>query len=100
MEDYNIKLFSISNEEKKDEEGNTYKAPNVTIIGNIEYIDELYNNEIKDYENYNNYGNSYNNNYSGSSYRQNNRRYNNNYYSNNSFKQDNYKYNRGYTSYY
>ena len=100
MEDYNIKYFSISNEEKKDEEGNTYKAPNVTIIGNSEYIDELYNNEIKDYENYNNYGNSYNNNYSGSSYRQNNRRYNNNYYSNNSFKQDNYKYNRGYTSYY
>ena len=98
MEDYNVKYFSVSNEEKKDDEGNTYKAPNVTIIGNSEYIEDLYNNEIKDYESYNNYGNTYNNYNSGSSYRQGNRRYNNNYYNN--YKQDNYKYNRGYNGYY
>ena len=38
IEDYKLKFFFISNEEKKDDDGNTYKAPNVTIIGNNEYI--------------------------------------------------------------
>jgi len=96
IEKYKLKFFYISNEEKKDDEGHTYKAPNVTIIGNSEYIDEVYNNEIKDYDSYNkNYDNSYN--YSSSNYRQNNKRYNNNYYNN--YNQDNYKYNKGYNSY-
>ena len=102
MEDYKLKFFFISNEEKKDDDGNTYKAPNVTIIGNSEYIDDLYNKEIKDYENYdnydnyNNYGNSYGNNYnysSSSSYRQSNKKSNNYYYQDNS-----YKYTKGYSN--
>ena len=93
MEDYNVKYFYISKEEKKDDDGNIFKAPNVTIIGNSEYIDNLYKNEIKGYNNYNNnYGNNYN--YS-SSYRQSNKRYNNNYYN---YNQDNYKYNKGYNN--
>ena len=95
MENYNVKYFFISNEEKKDESGHSYKSPNVTIIGNKEYIDELYNNEIKDYDSYN-FGNSYNYN-SNSSYRTNNKRHNNNYYNN--YNQDNYKYNKGYNNY-
>ena len=112
LEDYKLKYFFISNEEKKDDDGNIYKAPNVTIIGNNEYIEELYNKEIKDYENYNNnnysnnnydnYDNNYDNNYgnnykysSGTSYRQSNKR-NNNYYN---YYQDNYKkYNKGYST--
>lgn len=100
MEDYKVKHFLVSNEEKKDDEGKVYKAPNVTIIGNSEFIDELYNNEIKDYDNYDNnydnYDNNYNNygnNYSySSSYRQNNKKYNNNYYN---YNQKNYKYDKG-----
>ena len=95
-EKYKLKYFYISNEEKKDDEGHTYKAPNVTIIGNSEYIDEVYNNEIKDYDSYNKtYDNNYN--YSSSTYRQNNKRYNNNYY--NSYTQHSYKYNKGYNNY-
>ena len=82
IEDYNIKYFYVSNEEKKDENGNVYKAPNVSIIGNSEYIDELYNNEIKDYEKYYNYG-KYN--YGSNTYKPRNRGYNyyNKGYSNN-----------------
>ena len=105
MEDYNVKYIFISKEEKKDDEGKIYKAPNVTIIGNSEYVDNLYNNEIKDYdkyESYNNYDNynnydDYGNNYNSSSYRQSNKRYNN-YYNNYNNRQDNYKYNKGYNN--
>ena len=105
MEDYNVKYIFISKEEKKDDEGKIYKAPNVTIIGNSEYVDNLYNNEIKDYdkyESYNNYDNynnydDYGNNYNSSSYRQSNKRYNN-YYNNYNNRQDNYKYNKGYSN--
>ena len=100
MEDYKVKYFFISNEDKKDDDGKVYKGPNVTIIGNSEYIDELYNNEIKDYENYinnydyGNYGEGYNN-ISNSNYRQ-NKRYNNNYYYH---QNSGYKYNnKGYNS--
>lgn len=101
IEDYKIKYFFISYEEKKDEEGNIYKAPNVTIIGNSEFIDALYNGEIKDYDKYNkNYGNNNYNYNSGSSYRQNNRRYNNNYNYYNNYNQENYKYNKSYSHYY
>ena len=88
IEDYKVKHFYISNEEKKDDEGKTYKAPNVTIIGNSEFIDDLYNNEIKGYDNYKSSNNNYN--YSSRTYRNSNRRYNNNYYNN--YNQDNYKY--------
>ena len=105
MEDYNVKYIFISKEEKKDDEGKIYKAPNVTIIGNSEYVDNLYNNEIKDYDkydsynNYDNYNNydDYGNNYNSSSYRQSNKRYNN-YYNNYNNRQDNYKYNKGYNN--
>ena len=95
VDEYNVKLFYISNEEKKDESGYTYKAPNVTIVGRSEKIEQLYNNEIKYHGNYN-YGNNYNNyNYSsGSSYRQ-NKKYNNYY---NNYNQNNYKYNKEYNS--
>ena len=86
LEDYKIKYFYVSTEEKKDENGNVYKAPNVSIIGNSEYIDDLYNNEIKDYEKYYNYGNY---NYNSNTYRQRNRGYN--YYNN---------YNKGYNNNY
>ena len=79
IEDYKVKHFYISNEEKKDDNGQTYKAPNVTIIGNSEFIDELYNKEIKGYDNYNSSNSNYN--YSSRTYRNNNRRYNN-YYNN------------------
>ena len=91
MEDYKVKHFYISNEEKKDDDGKTYKAPNVTIIGNSEFIDNLYNNEIKGYDSYksSNSNNNYNN-YSSRTYRNNIRRYNNNYYNN--YNQDNYRY--------
>lgn len=84
MEKYRIKKIIVSNEEKKDDEDHTYKAPNVECIGNKEYIDEFYNNEIKDFDKYN-YDDNYNNNYSsGSNYRHNNKRYNNYYgYKNN-----------------
>ena len=93
MESYKIKMIYVSNEEKKDDNGNTYKAPNVEIIGNEEYIEDFYNKEIKDFDKYS-YDNQYNNNYSGSSYRQNNRRHNN-YYG----YQNNYKSYKGYNSY-
>jgi len=85
-EKYRIKMIIVSNEEKKDDEDHAYKAPNVECIGYEEYIDEFYNNEIKDFDNYN-YENNYNNNYSsGSNYRYNNKRYNNYYgYQNNSY---------------
>ena len=99
MESYKIKMIYVSNDEKKDDEGNIYKAPNVECIGNEEYIEEFYNNEIKDFDKYS-YENQYNNNYnnnnysSGSSHKQNNRRYNN-YYG----YQNNYKSYKGYNSY-
>ena len=94
MESYKLKMIYVSNEEKKDDNGNVYKAPNVECIGNEEYIEDFYNNEIKDYDSYS-YENHYNNNYtSGSSHRQNNRRYNN-YYG----YQNNYKSYKGYNSY-
>ena len=89
VEQYKIKNFFIDTEEKKDDEGNVYKAPNVTIIGNSEYIEDLYNNEIKDYFSY---GNSYDNSgysYNTGTYRSNNKRYNNYY---NNYNQDSYKY--------
>ena len=91
IEDYKVKHFYISNEEKKDDDGKTYKAPNVTIIGNSEFIDNLYNNEIKGYDSYksSNSNNNYNN-YSSRTYMNNIRRYNNNYYNN--YNQDNYRY--------
>ena len=97
MESYKIKMIYVSNEEKKDDDGNVYKAPNVECIGNEEYIEEFYNNEIKDYDNYDkySYGNHHNNYNSGSSYRQNNKRYNNNYYG----YQNNYKSHKNYNSY-
>ena len=95
MENYKIKMIYVSNDDKKDDNGHIYKAPNVECIGNEEYIDDFYNKEIKDYDNYS-YGNSYNNNYSsGSSYRHNNNRYNN-YYG----YQNNYKSYKNYNSYY
>jgi len=99
MESYKIKMIYVSNDEKKDDEGNIYKAPNVECIGNEEYIEEFYNNEIKDFDKYS-YENQYNNNYnnnnysSGSSHKQNNRRYNN-YYG----YQNNYKSYKAYNSY-
>ena len=94
MESYKLKMIYVSNEEKKDDNGNVYKAPNVECIGNEDYIEDFYNNEIKDYDSYS-YENHYNNNYtSGSSHRQNNRRYNN-YYG----YQNNYKSYKGYNSY-
>jgi len=89
IEEYNIKFFFISNEEKKDDNGKVYKAPNVSIIGNNEYIEQLYNNEIKDYGKYNNnYGgykyssNTYNRqrSYGYNNYYNYNKGYNNNYY--------------------
>ena len=98
IEDYKIKQFFISNEEKKDEEGQFYKAPNVTIIGNSQYIDELYHNEIKnyDYDNYESYENydkyktsNSSNIYLSGTYRKSNKRYNNYY---NNYNQENYKY--------
>jgi hypothetical protein len=97
MESYKIKMIYVSNEEKKDDDGNVYKAPNVECIGNEEYIEEFYNNEIKDYDNFDkySYGNHHNNYNSGSSYRQNNKRYNNNYYG----YQNNYKSHKNYNSY-
>jgi hypothetical protein len=89
IEEYNIKFFFISNEEKKDDNGKVYKAPNVSITGNNENIEKLYHNEIKDYGKYNNnnYGsykypsNTYNRqrNY-GYNYYNYNKGYNNNYY--------------------
>ena len=95
MESYKIKMIYVSFEEKKDDEGNTYKAPNVECIGNEEYIDEFYNNEIKDYDNYT-YGRSYSNYGSNSSYKQNNKRYNNNYYG----QKNSYNHYKSYNSYY
>lgn len=92
IEDYKVKHFFISNEEKKDDEGVTYKAPNVSIIGNSEYIDDLYNNEIKDYDSYKTSNNNYN--YSSGTYRKSSKRYNN-YYNN---YQDSYNY-KGYNNY-
>jgi hypothetical protein len=89
IEEYNIKFFFISNEEKKDDNGKVYKAPNVSITGNNENIEKLYNNEIKDYGKYNNnYGsykyssNTYNRqrNYGYNNYYNYNKGYNNNYY--------------------
>lgn len=97
IEDYKVKHFFISNEEKKDDEGQTYKAPNVTIIGNSEYIDDLYNNEIKNYENYDKYKTSNSSNiYLSGTYRKSNKRYNNYY---NNYNQENYKYKKSYTTY-
>ena len=115
IEDYKLRYFYISNEEKKDEDGHTDKAPNLSVIGNSENIDEFYNNEIirgnDSYENYNNYSNydnyknynNYGNNgyYTSSTYRQNNRRhnnYNNNYYNN--YNSNSYKYNKSYSNNY
>ena len=83
MENYRIKKIIVSNEEKKDDEDHVYKAPNVECIGNEEYIDEFYNNEIKDFDKYN-YEKNYSNNYSSGMYRHNTKRYNNYYgYQNN-----------------
>ena len=93
MEKYKIKMIYVSFEEKKDDNEEIYKAPNVECIGNEEYIDEFYNNEIKDYDSYN-YGRSYSN-YSGSSFKQGNRKYNNNYYGH----QNNYKHYKSYNTY-
>ena len=93
MEKYKIKMIYVSFEEKKDDNEEIYKAPNVECIGNEEYIDEFYNNEIKDYDSYN-YGRSYIN-YSGSSFKQGNRKYNNNYYGH----QNNYKHYKSYNTY-
>ena len=95
MESYKIKMIYVSNEEKKDDNDNVYKAPNVECIGNEEYIEDFYNNEIKDYDKYS-YEKHYSNNYtSGSSHRQNNNRRYNNYYG----YQNNYKSYKGYNSY-
>ena len=93
MEKYKIKMIYVSFEEKKDDNEEIYKAPNVECIGNEKYIDEFYNNEIKDYDSYN-YGRSYSN-YSGSSFKQGNRKYNNNYYGH----QNNYKHYKSYNTY-
>ena len=100
IEKYKIKNFFVGEEEKKDDEGNVYKAPNVTIIGNSEYIDELYNNEIENYYSYNNSydNNNYNYNYNSGTYKG-GRRNNNNYYSNN-YSQNSYKYNNKNYGYY
>ena len=106
VEDYKLKYFYISNEEKKDDDGNIYKAPNVSVIGKSENIDEFYDNEINkendnydNYTNYNNYGN--NGYYSTSTYRQSNKRYNNNYYNNyNNYNSNSYKYNKSYSNHY
>lgn len=97
MKTYRIKRISVSNEEKKDDNDKVYKAPNIECIGNEEFIDEFYNNEIKDYDSYTSGGN-YNNYNSSSSFRynNNNRRYNNYYdygYKNN------YKSYKSYSSY-
>ena len=96
MDSYKIKMIYVSFEEKKDDEGKIYKAPNLECIGNEEYIDEFYNNEIKDYDNYDNYnyGRSYSNYGNSSSYKQNNKRYNN-YYGH----QNNYKHYKSYNTY-
>ena len=93
MEKYKIKMIYVSFEEKKDDNEEIYKAPNVECIGNEEYIDEFYNNEIKDYDSYN-YGRSYSN-YSGTSFKQGSRKYNNNYYGH----QNNYKHYKSYNTY-
>ena len=79
METYKIKMIYISHEEKKDDDDKVYKAPNIECIGNEEYINDFYENEIKNYDSYDNYdyGNGYKNYSSGSSYRQSNKRYNN-----------------------
>lgn len=88
VEEYNIKFFFVSNEEKKDDSGKVYKAPNVSIIGNNEYIEQLYNKEIKDFG-------KHNNNYGGYKYTSNTynrqRSYGYNYYNN---------YNKGYNNKY
>lgn len=94
IEKYKLKMITISNEEKKGDEDKIYKAPNVECIGNEEYIEEFYNNEIKNFENYS-YENNYNNYSSGSSYKPNNKR-NNNYYG----YQNNYNSNKNYYPYY
>ena len=95
IEKYKIKNLFVSEEEKKDDEGNVYKAPNVTIIGNSEFIDELYNNEIENYHSYNNSYDNNNYNYNSGTYKG-GRRNNNNYYNNNygqNYNQNSYKYN-------
>lgn len=94
IEDYKIKSFKISSEEIV-EEDQKYKAPNVTIIGPAENIEQLYENEIKNLEPYSS-SNSGNYNYENrSSYRGNKGRgYNNNYgYNNDGYKRGGY-YNR------
>jgi hypothetical protein len=95
IEKYKIKNLFVGEEEKKDDEGNVYKAPNVTIIGNSEFIDELYNNEIENYHSYNNSYDNNNYNYNSGTYKG-GRRNNNNYYNNNygqNYSQNSYKYN-------
>jgi hypothetical protein len=94
METYKIKMIYVSFEEKKDDNEQIYKAPNVECIGNEEYIDKFYNKEIKGFVEYN-YGGSYSNYSSGSSFKQNNRKYNNNYYG----YQNKYKHYKGYNTY-
>ena len=78
INDYNLKLFYISNKDVQDDNGKNYKAPNLKIVGPKEYINDIYYKELKYYINigYNNNG-SYNN---YNRYNNNNYKYNKNYY--------------------
>lgn len=99
LEEYKIKSFKISNEEIKDEEGNVYKAPNVTILGFSEYIENLYINELKDLNNYG--GSNSNHNYtSGPTFRGKGKGYNNYNYKQDNYKYNNYHNNYGHNNYY
>ena len=77
INDYNLKVFFISNKDIQDDNGKYYKAPNLKIVGPSKSIDDIYYKEIKYYIN-----NGYNNNGGYNSYNRynNNYKYNKNYY--------------------
>lgn len=75
MEDYRIKRIHVYDEEQKDDNNNIYNQSKVECIGNEEYINDFYNNEIKDFDKYS-YGKNYDKYSSGSYYRKNKKSYN------------------------
>lgn len=98
MEEYKLKNFYISFDDIE-EEGKKYKGPNVTIIGPIEYIEDVYKNEIKKLSSNTGGSNEGYNGYEGrSSYRGNkNRGYGGGYgYNNDGYKHGGYYSNRSY----
>ena len=68
INDYNLKVFFISNKDVQDDNGKYYKAPNLKIVGPSKSIDDIYYKEIKyyinnGYKNNNNKNNNNNNNF-------------------------------------